>query len=247
MESYHVATTHPQITGPMRAVDFNSKTDYVTFSGGHGLFYSPSTGGVGGMASKTAAVMTQADQAEILIRSLNVVYEGHDSQVHADDVDVARTMRHREIPEGVSIGEAFQAVLREHFAAQGRPIGSPQALGAVTDMNIFPHIVFLPTFGNLLMYRVRPTRNNDPDWCIFDMYAVRTYPEGVNPPRWKTDIVTDADDPAQMPLIPRQDFINVPRQQKGLHSKAMKSTLLSGRQEKMILNMHRELDRYLSD
>jgi phenylpropionate dioxygenase-like ring-hydroxylating dioxygenase large terminal subunit len=246
MESYHVATTHPQITGAMRAADFNAKSDYLTFDGGHGLFYSPTTGGIGGVAARNAVTMNQAEQAELLIRSLNTVYEGHDSQVHADDVDVARTMRHRQIPEGMSVGEAFQAVLREHFAAQGRPIGTAEALGAVTDMNIFPHIVFLPTFGNLLMYRVRPTRTNDPDWCIFDMYAVRSYPEGVNPPRWKTEICTDTDDPAQMPLIPRQDFINVPRQQRGLHSKAIQSTLLSGRQEKMILNMHRELDRYLS-
>jgi Ring hydroxylating alpha subunit (catalytic domain) len=46
-------------------------------------------------------------------------------------------------------------------------------------------------------------------------------------------------------LIPRQDLSNIPRMQKGLHSRAMRQTWLASNQEKIILNMHQELDRYL--
>ena len=52
-------------------------------------------------------------------------------------------------------------------------------------------------------------------------------------------------DPAQFRLVPRQDFSNIPRQQRGMRSRAITSTILSARQEKIIMNMHRELDRYL--
>ena len=38
---------------------------------------------------------------------------------------------------------------------------------------------------------------------------------------------------------------NIPRMQRGLHSRGCEQILLAGEQEKLILNMHRELDRYL--
>jgi hypothetical protein len=46
-------------------------------------------------------------------------------------------------------------------------------------------------------------------------------------------------------LIPRQDLGNIPRMQKGLHSSGIRHIWLASGHEKMILNMHQELDRYL--
>ena len=57
--------------------------------------------------------------------------------------------------------------------------------------------------------------------------------------------MTDNDDPQQVLQIPRQDLGNIPRMQKGLHSKSMRQTWLAKEQEKIILNMHQEMDRYL--
>ena len=57
--------------------------------------------------------------------------------------------------------------------------------------------------------------------------------------------MTDLTDPQQVLQIPRQDLGNIPRMQKGLHSRAMRQTWLASNQEKMILNMHQEMDRYL--
>jgi Ring hydroxylating alpha subunit (catalytic domain) len=48
-----------------------------------------------------------------------------------------------------------------------------------------------------------------------------------------------------MVMFLRQDFANIPRQQIGMHSKAINSTLLNGVQEEIIANMHRALDRVL--
>ena len=65
------------------------------------------------------------------------------------------------------------------------------------------------------------------------------------PPRAIVEHVKDFNDPEQLLLIPRQELSNIPRMQKGLQSRAMRQMWLSGRQEKLIVNMHQELDRYL--
>ena len=118
----------------------------------------------------------------------------------------------------------------------------------ITDMHIFPNVVFLPMYGNAVMYRARPSPENDPDWSIFDMYAIRTYAEGHAPPRWKTiEPKGELSDKDTWFLIPSQDFTAIVRQQRGLKSSAMKSTLMASHQESLILNMHRELDRFLTD
>ena len=65
-------------------------------------------------------------------------------------------------------------------------------------------------------------------------------------PDWKT-IVPDGrlDRAENWFLIPSQDFSSIVRQQRGMHSRAFSQAILSGRQESLILNMHREIDRYL--
>ena len=55
----------------------------------------------------------------------------------------------------------------------------------------------------------------------------------------------DPHDPNQVYLIPRQDLGNLKRIQKGLHSRSIRQIWLANYQEKVILGMHRELDRYL--
>jgi hypothetical protein len=95
-----------------------------------------------------------------------------------------------------------------------------------------------------MIYRVRPDGFN-PDRCVFEILSTKTYPAAVTPPRATVQPVTDIQDPEQVLLIPRQDLGNIPRMQKGLHSRGCKQIWLAVEQEKMILNMHRELDRYL--
>jgi hypothetical protein len=53
------------------------------------------------------------------------------------------------------------------------------------------------------------------------------------------------DDATVWPTIPLQDFSNIERQQRGIHTLGFDRMRLSDRYEGGILNMHRELDRYL--
>ena len=54
------------------------------------------------------------------------------------------------------------------------------------------------------------------------------------------------DDAEHWPRIPLQDFSNIGRQQRGIHSRSIDGLRLSHTYEAGITNMHRELDRYLA-
>jgi hypothetical protein len=125
------------------------------------------------------------------------------------------------------------------------PKATPEILGMWGgEIFIFPNLMILPQAGNAEMYRSRPDPSN-PDRCIFEIYSIKSYPAATTPPRATVQHVTNLSDPEQLLLIPRQDLGNIPRIQKGLHSRGMRQTWLAAEQEKLILNMHQELDRYL--
>ena len=247
MEAYHVFQTHPQLVNGISAEEAGRLYTYQTFEHGHGLFQSGGVNAIGRVPLERMRTMSQDQQTDTLVRMLTSLEGGQDAQVHVDDVEIARSMRYRTLPEGALVGLEFQKVVREHYAAKGRAIGSFEALAKVTDMHIFPHVTFLPMLGNLLMYRARPSPDNDPDWCIFDMYALRTYAEGQTPPPWETRYPDgDLSKGKNWYLIPSQDFGSILRQQQGMHTLAGDSSVLAGHQESIILNMHQQLDRYLA-
>ena len=108
---------------------------------------------------------------------------------------------------------------------------------------IFPNTFFLPQFANSLGYRSRPN-GDDPDSCIFEVWSLTIPYEGRELPR---PFVRDVDphDPEAWRQIPLQDFSNIPRIQRGLHSHGFDATILADHQERSILHAHRELDRYV--
>ena len=164
-----------------------------------------------------------------------------------EDVETVRSLKGKPIPEGSSLGGEYVKALYANAAAQQRPLPkpTPEAIGMWGgEIFIFPNLMILPQGGNAMMYRVRPD-GMDPDRCTFEILSTKTYPAATKPPRAVVQTVTDTSDPEQVLLIPRQDLGNIPRMQKGLHSVGMRQTWLAKEQEKIILNMHQELDRYL--
>ena len=77
-----------------------------------------------------------------------------------------------------------------------------------------------------------------------EIWSLTRFPEGDDrtaPPRPE---VWDCDDP-RAPPIPTQDFSNLPRQQRGLHSPGFEYMRLSEPIEGHIGNFHRTIDGYL--
>jgi nitrite reductase/ring-hydroxylating ferredoxin subunit len=252
LEGYHVPATHPQlevaaadfIYGDDVSADFSYAHDnhmYETFPHGHGRFY-------GGQSTPMAGkVTTPGDPIDAMAARLNLLVEGMDAMVLKEDVDLVRSLKGKPIPQDSTLGAEYVKALYSTAAAERRPMPRPER--DVLDMwggeiFIFPNLLVLPQAGNAMMYRVRPN-GFDPNSCIFEIYSTKTYPADQAIPRAVVQKMTDASDPAQFLQIPRQDFSNVPRIQKGLQTIGCKQIWLASYYEMMILNLHQEMDRYL--
>lgn len=253
LEGYHVPATHPQLEVPSANFIFGDDVSgptpqyahldhlYETFPSGHGRF-------LGGEKTPMAGhARTEGDPVDIMADRLNLLVTGMDAMVLKEDVALIRALKGKPIPEGSSLGGEYVKALYATAAAEQRPMPKPsrEVLNQWGgEIFVFPNLLILPQAGNCMMYRVRPN-GDDPDSCIFEIFSTKTYPAAQTPPRAEVQRKDDVADPAQFLQIPRQDFANIPRMQKGLHTKGCKQIWLADYYEKLILNMHQEIDRYL--
>lgn len=250
-EAFHVPATHPQlekhgaevVRGLRDDAEFTHRSvTYEVFAHGHGRFFGGKKTPMAGHVKEL-----QGDPLDAMANRLQLLVDGLDAMVLQEDVDLLKTLRGKPIPAGSSLGAEYVRALYARAAEQQRPMPklTPENLAMWGgEVFIFPNLMVLPQAGNTMIYRVRPD-GFDPERCIFEIFSTKTYPAGVKPPRAAVQQVTDLNDPAQVRLIPRQDIGNIPRIQKGLHSRGIRQTWLAEQQEKIILNMHQELDRYL--
>lgn len=249
-EAYHVSATHPQLEKVGREVVYGDRPDgpmmykdltYDAFAHGHGQFYG---GDKTPIAGHVQELKSTDDRLEEMAARMNLTAEGLGAMILKEDIELLLTLRGKQLPPDVNLGAEYVRLQYEHAAALKRPMPklSPEMLarwGGVTVL--FPNIVILFQAGNAVIYRALP-HPTDPNQCTFEIHAVKTYPAETTTPRATLVEVTD---PEQVGLIPRQDLGNLPRIQEGLRSQGMKYAFLASNQEKLILNMHQELDRYL--
>jgi hypothetical protein len=161
------------------------------------------------------------------------------------DIRVFEGMRNR-VPEGQDFPTAAIGALFEYAAGAGIPMAPPgegmRLWGG--EVFVFPNFFVLPMYANALCYRIRP-HNDDPECCRFEVWSLTTYPEGQEPGRARLKGRFAQDDTENWGLIPRQDFSNMERQQRGLHSDSFKAMRLATEWEGAITNLHREVDRYI--
>ncbi|HKY93114.1 MAG TPA: aromatic ring-hydroxylating dioxygenase subunit alpha [Nevskiaceae bacterium] len=252
-EAFHVPMTHPQLEKGGAEVVMGKRDDaefthrnviYENLPNGHGRFF-------GGKKTPMAGHINnrqQTDPLEDMAARLQLLVDGMDAMVLQEDIDILRSLKGKPIPEGSSLGGEYVRALYTTAAMQKRPMPKPvpEILGMWGgEVVVFPNLMILPQAGNAMIYRVRPDGFN-PDRCIFEIMSTKTYPEAAERERATLTPVTDLADPEQVLLIPRQDLGNIPRIQKGLHSSGIRHIFLAADQEKLILNHHRELDRYLA-
>jgi phenylpropionate dioxygenase-like ring-hydroxylating dioxygenase large terminal subunit len=252
-ETFHVGATHPQLDDVGREIVYEGREEggecththvaYDAFPRGHGRFYSSKP-----PISSNEGNPTE-DQLEHMIEHMAHLVHEMDAMVLKEDVEVAQSLRGKPVPEGSTYGAEFVKAIYAKAAAEQRPMPVPKPETAAMwggMVFVYPNLLILPNLGNVMMYRIRPD-GFDPDSCIFEIYSTRSYPAEETVARAEVQQVTDPTDPEQLLLIPRQDFSNIPRIQRGLHSRGCKQIWLASHNEKIILNMHRELDRYLQD
>lgn len=228
-EGFHTPQTHPQLS----AVQVNASRAF-----------GPDADGV--MLNEGLGARESVNMQIDFMAKLS---EGMDGMVHKSEVDVLDRLRTMDVPDNSD--EAMAAFYQSAFEAirsDGQKRGAEifdlakvaheQPFHAVEFM--FPHFFLLPTFGAMAAYRARPLT---PETCLFEIWSLVIRPdnEPFETPTEPTMLPYDSD---KFPEIPRQDYANLPIQQRGLHD--IEYMRLATHHEGMISNYQRLIDGYLA-
>jgi hypothetical protein len=237
-EAWHVKQTHPQLyTYAGDEDDERNKQNYQykAFINGHGRFMSGD------------AKVSYGGKPDFL-KSARLIAAGQDAMSLERDIHVFEGLAARYDPTSPEFAVKAVEALFDYWEGAGIPAPpkDPEVMKLWgSDIFLFPNYVVLPQFINALCYRVRPY-NDDPDWCRFEVWSLTTYPVGEEPGRAALLGPFDKDDADNWGLIPRQDFANLERMQRGIKSQMLDAITLSEQWELTISNMHQELDRRLA-
>jgi phenylpropionate dioxygenase-like ring-hydroxylating dioxygenase large terminal subunit len=242
MEGYHVPRTHPQLTlGHPEQYDPDSLA-YSVHDHGHSSFQLRPN------AQAKKGQQVGVSEIDAIIESTHLLNRGLEAMTLDRDVHVIEGMRHRPIPKDSTFGAELVKALYEYAAGAGIPLPPPDPAALARwggVFYVFPNYFVLPQYGNALVYRVRPN-GDDPESCIFELWSLTIPAAGDDIPRPALGGPFAPDDADHWPRIPLQDFSNIERQQRGVHSQSFDGPRLSHTYEAGIINMHRELDRYLA-
>jgi hypothetical protein len=233
MEGYHVMKTHPQLQEAVPTL-YNSR-------------YGNDTGGLGEPVNTKLGVR---DNIDAQIRSLELLSSGMAGLVHAKEVEIARQMRDVDLPaDPAQAVQTWYGMLQDRITKQLRAKGED-----VPDLNavavshpveavefLFPHYFLLPFFTGMSSYRIRPL---GPESCLFEIWSLTHFPEGNEPPPPMEPTILPFDS-QDFPMIPRQDYSNIPIQQKGFHAEGFEVSRLAKDIEGLISNYQRVIDGYI--
>jgi phenylpropionate dioxygenase-like ring-hydroxylating dioxygenase large terminal subunit len=243
MEGWHVRGTHAQLTLGA-GDDFPNPHDLQrSYENGHAsLAKDPENKAAG--TTKSNLGLSGAADVERTVAYLQMVHEQLQTSVLAKDLHVAESLRNCP-PEEYSRRFIEGLYAWNRGAGIKLPDPDPEVISFWSSQwSIFPNFKLHPMFGNSIAYRSRPD-GDDPEHCYFEMWSLTLYPEGADPGKPKFDGEFPPDDDA-WPLICRQDYSNIERQQRGLHMPGLHATRLARKYEDGIANNHVHLDTYLA-
>lgn len=234
MEGYHVMKTHPQLQHAQPSL-YNSR-------------YGSEAAGAG--SSLNPQISTRQNITEILT-TMELLNSGMSGLVHSKELAIVRELADIPLPEDPEAGVRawyghVNAAISERLRARGEPVPDLNATMAAHPVSpvtfLFPHYFVLTYFTSMASYRIRPT---GPETCIFEIWSLTHFPEGVEPevPMAPTVLPYDGQD---FPMIPRQDYSNIPLQQKGVHSQGFEFMRLARSVEGLISNYQRLIDGYVA-
>jgi phenylpropionate dioxygenase-like ring-hydroxylating dioxygenase large terminal subunit len=240
-EAYHVQTTHRQL------LDYHDDLTYSAAQGKHGMFGFGPDKKFGLNSPRLGPV--QGDVRKGLHEFNREIYETLDATTTNDMLEASKRLM--ELPETASYYEVVGAFAQFHMElAAKRGVEWPnvsieQLIAAGTDWHIFPNMVFLHQPTNLLGYRARPN-GDDPDSCIFDVYALERYAPGEEPKAVEVEVKAKWEGLDEWGLILQQDFENMEFVQLGMKSKGFKGARTNPAQERAVSNFHATLHAYIN-
>jgi phenylpropionate dioxygenase-like ring-hydroxylating dioxygenase large terminal subunit len=218
MEGWHVPETHPQLMPPARAFDDSDPRSLIDMN----LYH---------------------------MRELSVGMAG---MTHEVDVRIAEGLRDLELPVDRALAaRTWRAALNDSVVRWWRANGVElpdlnelDRLGIADPILFcFPHTFILPTYSSASAYRFRPLGSEE---TLMEIWSLTRYPEGSGPTERPVPPVPMAPDDPRWPPIPKQDFSNIPKQQKGLHNRGFEYMRLGSKIEGLISNFERTVDGFLA-
>jgi hypothetical protein len=141
-----------------------------------------------------------------------------------------------DISEDGFIPSFFEALRRDQETI-GLPLPTRLGLGLVF---VFPNIALINNWGNTMLYRFRPDRE-DPERCTWEIWSL-TLTNDVEHLRPELSHLRSQ---RELPAIYAQDAGNMERQQRGLRNGGFDAMAYSPGHERLIPNLHRHLDRFV--
>ncbi len=234
IESYHIFSTHPQAT-------VATDGTYATFarSGEHGLMVVPM-----GRPSARLDLDEESEIIDQMVDNMLVI-----AQMPSDQVARLRRIANGEEELGTTpLRQVLIDMGKERAVRRGYddPRFTPTQYFDQHEWHVFPNLVLGLVPGEMLGFRFRPDGLN-PDSSIFEVLSMR-FPHGE--PRQVTPIdIPYTRDPEEArrtfgPIL-HQDFANLEKVQRGLHSTSLTHTRISGYQEQLIAHFQQTIGKYL--
>jgi|KBSSwiStaDraftv2_1062776.scaffolds.fasta_scaffold00367_9 phenylpropionate dioxygenase-like ring-hydroxylating dioxygenase large terminal subunit len=242
MEGWHVRGTHTQLTGDAGDAFPNPHDFQRSYPNGHqSLAKDPNADRKGSI--KNSMGLSASSEADTAISFMKMLHEQLNSHVLAKDIHVAESLRK------CAPGEFSTRFIDELYAwndAAGIRLPDRDVIDRWgSQWSIFPNFKFHPLYGNSIAYRARPD-SDDPGHCFFEMWSLTLQPDDYDGGRATIDGEFDLNDEENWPLIARQDYTNIERQQRGLRMPGLPATRLAAKYEDGIANSHLVIDEYLA-
>jgi phenylpropionate dioxygenase-like ring-hydroxylating dioxygenase large terminal subunit len=217
MEGYHVPQTHPQLLPSSFGLEPSSVNPLIAAN----------------------------------LHVMRTLGSGMGGMTHENDIRIAEGLQHMSLPhDPAEAMAAWRAAVNDAVTTWHRARGCD--FPDLNDLDRrkmidairfgFPHYFLLPQFSSASSYRIRPL---GPERTLFEIWSLTRYPDDQSQGRPVAPEPMAPDDPS-WPMIPAQDFSNLPKQQKGLHAKGFEFMRLSTEIEGLISNFERVVDGFLA-
>jgi phenylpropionate dioxygenase-like ring-hydroxylating dioxygenase large terminal subunit len=217
MEGYHVPQTHPQLLPSSFGLEPSSVNPLIVAN----------------------------------LHVMRTLGSGMGGMTHENDIRIAEGLQHMSLPDDPAEAmAAWRAAVNDAVTTWHRARGCDfPDLNDLDRRKVidairfgFPHYFLLPQFSSASSYRIRPL---GPEQTLFEIWSLTRYPDDQSQGRPVAPEPMAPDDPS-WPMIPAQDFSNLPKQQKGLHAKGFEFMRLSTEIEGLISNFERVIDGFLA-